>query len=68
MKTLNLASYGVEEMNEVEMSEVNGGIAPLVIVAVVAVAAALSSCVEIHVNSDNGNNNNVAVGDSTKQK
>jgi hypothetical protein len=26
MKTLNLASYGVEELDEVEMREVNGGI------------------------------------------
>jgi hypothetical protein len=25
MKTLNLTSYGVEEIKEVEMSEVNGG-------------------------------------------
>jgi hypothetical protein len=25
MKTLNLTSYGVEEMNEMQMSEVNGG-------------------------------------------
>ena len=25
MKTLNLTSYGVEEINEFEMSEVNGG-------------------------------------------
>ena len=38
MKTLNLTSYGVEEIKEVEMSEVNGGGLALVLgIAAVAI-------------------------------
>ena len=72
IKTLNLVSYDVEEMNEVQMSETNGGIIPLII-AVVAVVALSSCTTTVTVNGDvsvggNGNNNNVAVGDSIKQQ
>ena len=42
MKTLNLASYDVKEMNEVQMSEVNGGIIPIIVAAIALVAC--SSC------------------------
>ena len=37
MKNVNLASYGVEELNEVQMSETNGGIFPIAL----GVAAAI---------------------------
>ena len=35
MKTLNLSPYGVEEMSEVQLSEVNGGIIWVIVAAVI---------------------------------
>jgi len=35
MKTVNLNAYGVEEMSNEQMSEINGGIAPIIIVGLV---------------------------------
>ena len=43
MKTLNLTSYGVEEINEFEMREVNGGIVIEVIAVVAAIGGACAT-------------------------
>lgn len=48
MKNLDLATLGVEEMNEVEMQEVDGGFVPLVVFGIAlsakAVAGAAGAC------------------------
>ena len=41
MKNLDLNAYGVEEMNTQEMAKVDGGIAPLVFIAIAAVVVAV---------------------------
>ena len=40
MKTLNLSSYDVKEMDETQMSEVNGGEIILLVLGIVAAVAA----------------------------
>ena len=53
MKTLNLSSYDVKEMNEVQMSEVNGGVAVTLAVIgavagiVCATAAVVSTAMDV---------------------
>ncbi|TAH22159.1 MAG: class IIb bacteriocin, lactobin A/cerein 7B family [Cytophagales bacterium] len=42
MKNLTLDSYGVQEMNEGEMVNVEGGIAPLIIIGLICLAALVS--------------------------
>lgn len=57
MKNLDLNVLGVQEMNAEEMISVDGGILPLV---VIAVALVMSSCIQVNVNSDNNSMTNTA--------
>ena len=41
MKTLDLNAYGITEMNSREMENIDGGIAPLVFIAIAAVVIAV---------------------------
>ncbi len=36
MKNLDFDAYGVQEMNQQEMKKVDGGIAPLIVVGIIA--------------------------------
>jgi lactobin A/cerein 7B family class IIb bacteriocin len=66
MKSLNLQPYGVVEMSQDEMQEVDGGILPLLAAAALC-CLVLSSCINSPVNIQVGSNSNsqTASADST---
>lgn len=63
MKRFDLNAMGVQEMSHSEMVKTDGGLGPLIIVPIIAIALGASSCINIdnsktYNNNSNNNSNN----------
>ncbi|MDO4729480.1 MAG: hypothetical protein Q4B43_10825 [Bacteroidota bacterium] len=58
MKRFDLNAMGVQEMSHSEMVKTDGGLGPLIIVPIIAIALATSSCGNTIVKGNNNNVNN----------